>query len=180
MSGASATRGRRGLVIGLTVVFAAPLLIALILRVSGWQPSVTGNHGELVEPPVPLDVPKSSDLADHWVLVFSPASSCDAQCRSVDESLHGVHRALGKDAHRVRLVWSQAPAEQGTAPERTIDGAAWLTRLERAAPGGLQPNAAYLVDPRGFLMMWYPPGFEAPGVLEDLERLLRYSRVGVQ
>lgn len=165
----------------LVVLFAAPLLTALTLRLSGWTPGGTDNHGILVEPPVALPITADSRLAEHWVLVFHAARSCGADCRSTLDALQRVHRGLGRDAHRVLLVWT-APAgvKPGGASLPDVSGAPWVAALGRAAPGGPRPNAVYLVDPRGYLALWYPPGFDASGLLEDLEKLLRYSRVGVQ
>jgi hypothetical protein len=39
-------------------------------------------------------------------------------------------------------------------------------------------QAMYIVDPRGFLMMSYPDGFEPRGTIKDLTRLLKYARAG--
>ena len=36
----------------------------------------------------------------------------------------------------------------------------------------------YLVDPLGNLMMSYPADAEPGGIIKDLKRLLRYSRIG--
>ena len=36
----------------------------------------------------------------------------------------------------------------------------------------------FLVDPLGYLMMYYAPGAEPKGMLKDLKKLLKYSRFG--
>jgi hypothetical protein len=36
----------------------------------------------------------------------------------------------------------------------------------------------YLVDPLGNVMMFYPAGAPAKGMLEDMKRLLRLSQIG--
>ncbi|MEE7567898.1 hypothetical protein HH297_16765, partial [Xanthomonas sp. Kuri4-3] len=46
----SARRGRR-MLIALVVLFFGSMLVAGVLRFSGWQPSATRNHGELLSPP---------------------------------------------------------------------------------------------------------------------------------
>jgi hypothetical protein len=36
----------------------------------------------------------------------------------------------------------------------------------------------YIVDPLGNLMMYYQPDADARGMLQDLQKLLKYSKVG--
>jgi hypothetical protein len=42
----------------------------------------------------------------------------------------------------------------------------------------MQAGRVYLIDPLGNLMMSYGPGDEPRGMIEDLERLLKYSGLG--
>lgn len=172
---------RRGVILLLVLLFSAPVLTAIVLRVAGWSPSETDNHGVLLAPPAALAVGDGNGLAGHWLLVFAPARPCESACVEDFDALARVHRTLGRNAHRVVLAHAGPVGEAaGKHASRDVSDAAWLDELAGAAPGGLRANAAYLVDPRGYLIMWYPPGFEASGLLDDLEKLLRYSRVGVQ
>lgn len=172
-------RSRVALLVAL--LFAAPLIAALALRMSGWQPAVTGNHGVLVEPPVALPpgaVP--GPLRDHWVLVGVASSQC-GNCSGLVDDLMQVRRALGKDAARVKLVLSGPDRLPDARREAPLDIApASLRRALRSANVAMGPGSLLVVDPRGFLMMRYAPGFRAAGLHDDLERLLRYDRVGVQ
>jgi len=36
----------------------------------------------------------------------------------------------------------------------------------------------YIIDPLGNLMMYYPPGADPGGMLKDLKKLLKYSKIG--
>jgi cytochrome oxidase Cu insertion factor (SCO1/SenC/PrrC family) len=36
----------------------------------------------------------------------------------------------------------------------------------------------FLVDPQGYLIMWYPRDANPSGLIKDLERLLRISKIG--
>ena len=46
------TRNRnRGLLIAIFVMFFGSMLVAGLLRFSGWRPAGTQNHGELLQPP---------------------------------------------------------------------------------------------------------------------------------
>jgi hypothetical protein len=52
---AVATRSKRGVLLLLVLLFFAPLLLAFVLYYgSGWRPTGRTNHGELIEPPLPL------------------------------------------------------------------------------------------------------------------------------
>lgn len=170
---------RRAEVLLVVVLFATPLLAALTMRVVGWTPEVTENHGNLLEAPVQLATAGDERLAERWVLVFDPARPCAAACRDALDALQRVRRGLGGDAHRL-LVAHAGAVPAGGQSLVDVSTAPWLARLEQVLPGGRRDNAAYLLDPRGFLVMWYAPQFDPSGVLDDLERLLRYSRVGVQ
>lgn len=166
----------------LALLFAAPLIAALVLRLAGWQPGATGNHGELIEPAVELPagaVPES--LRGHWLLVGMAPPDCREECESLVRDLLGVRKALGKDGHRIRLVLSGTDSVPDginaglfvPAPPSLRDA---LESLETAP----RPGGVLLIDPRGFLVLRYAPDFRAGGLLDDLERLLRYTRVGVQ
>lgn len=175
------TRGKRTVVL-VVLLFAAPLLAALVLRVTGWEPGATGNHGELIEPPGELTagaIPEA--LRDHWVLVGITGSACRTDCTALADSLLRVRRALGEDGDRVKLVLAgpeRRPdflrdAPLSIAPAALRDGLGTV-ELELAA------GSVIVIDPRGFVMMRYEPGFASSGLLDDLQRLLRYGRVGVQ
>jgi cytochrome oxidase Cu insertion factor (SCO1/SenC/PrrC family) len=36
----------------------------------------------------------------------------------------------------------------------------------------------YIIDPLGNLMMYYPPDADPSGMLKDLKKLLKYSKIG--
>lgn len=173
---------RRLLIAALALLFAAPILIALVLRVGGWQPGATGNHGNLIEPPVRLPsgaVP--ADLRDRWLLVAHASSPCRGDCTELADKLLRVHRALGRDGRRVALLFSgpeRLPAELRASPMAIVPES-----LRRAVEGELAdpgPGSVRVIDPRGYLMMRYDPGFSGSDLLDDLERLLRYDHVGVK
>lgn len=173
---------RHRVVLLLALLFAAPVLAALALRLAGWEPGATGNHGTLIEPPVSLaGEAELEPYRDYWVLVVNTASPCAASCAGLLDGMLRTRRALGKDADRVRILVPGAdrlPRALMDAPLVRAPGS--ITGVLRSAGLLPTPGSVAVIDPRGFLMMRYPPGFEFSGLLEDLERLLRYSRVGEQ
>jgi hypothetical protein len=173
---------RRRVIILLAFLFAAPVLAALSMRVTGWQPGATGNHGRLVEPPARLPAEVfPGELRDHWVLVAVVPSRCRRDCAELAAELLRVRRGLGKEATRVKLVLSgpeSLPGDLRGAP--LVTAPVSFQNALGSADVAMETGAVLMIDPRGFLMMRYAPGFRSSGLLDDLERLLRYDRVGVQ
>ena len=54
----------------------------------------------------------------------------------------------------------------------------WLASFSFADATPGQDSGIYLVDPQGYLMMRYPQDVDRRGLLEDLERLLKISKIG--
>ncbi len=164
-------------------LFCIPLAAALGLYfTSGWRPAV-GAHGELIDPPRPL--PEDA-LRERWSLVYLAGSDCDERAPAVLEDLSRLRLALDKDAARVRRVLLHAgecatmdlPSEESDllVLSATGDEGATLRALFPPTLGGA--HGIYIVDPHGNLLMSYPATGSARGLLKDLERLLRLSRIG--
>jgi hypothetical protein len=113
-------------------LFFAPVAVAFILYYGvGWSPGRRVNHGELVEPPVPLpdlalpastgagdaptaDAPRASApranaprsfLKGKWTLLYLGAGDCAAGCRTDLYNTRQVRAALGADRERVQRVF---------------------------------------------------------------------------
>lgn len=152
----------------LMILFLAPILVAMWLRFGAneWQP-VTGNHGQLIQPPVSLrSLEKVEAQRGYWLIMQLQPRRCERACQVLTDALRRVQVALGKDSHRVHTL----PVRVGSPLGQTLE----------AKASGVEPGTVLLVDPRGFLMMRYAFGFDPNGLLKDLERVLRYSQVGVQ
>jgi hypothetical protein len=126
-------RGRqRRALIGLALLFFAPVALAFILYYGiGWRPGGRVNHGDLVEPPVPLPdlaLPQADEtrpevavaatpagvaaasmsptiLKGKWTLLYLGAGSCSAGCRTDLYNTRQVRAALGRDRERVQRVF---------------------------------------------------------------------------
>ena len=66
-----------------------------------------------------------------------------------------------------------APADGATA---VVADGGWLAPF--SFPDAHPEPGIYLVDPQGYLMMRYPRDAERGGMLNDLERLLKISKIG--
>jgi len=184
------TRNRnRTFLIAIFVMFFGSMLVAGVLRFSGWQPEGRKNHGELLDPPGDLRevVPVLADGGEYlwpteertWRIVTAPPANCGTACAELARELDTVWRLFGKDADRVDLLWicgaegCMPPADARprslhvVQPDPRLRAA--LPRPE-AAPGGVP---VYVIDPNGFVILRYPPGFDPAGLRADVAKLLK-------
>lgn len=192
----------------LLLIFAVALLplIAAVIMYFGkiGLPSGTTNHGLLVLPPLTeddhgikvggSDYPGAiqPDGRRKWLLLIlgptgaSPGNSlCDKACEQTLYLARQVNVALGKDADRVgRLLLSSEPVSlpvPDVALMQQAFSAAAFSRLSDEMVNvrqGLNPWEILIMDPFGNIMMHYPGELDGKGILEDLRRLLKVSKIG--
>lgn len=181
----------------LLLLFLGPLVAAVALYYGSdrWRPAGATNHGILIQPPVVLPQLQAApdqagqaagDLRGRWTLVYVDAGSCGARC--VEALYRGgqVRTALGRYMGRLeRLYVHMGPAPSAeslgkTDGLRVVGGTGADARLLLAAlPADLVPGEdLLLVDPLGNLMMRFPLDDDAKGMLTDLKKLMKLSRIG--
>jgi hypothetical protein len=145
-----------------------------------WAPGHAGNYGELIAPRT-LSGPPLDALRGKWVLVSFDAAACDAHCESKLYIMRQTRRAQGKNMERIERLWVLTDA---AAPRPALLAAIEGTRAVRsngdftASFPGNPLEHIYVVDPLGNLMMRFPRDPDPSKVIKDLERLLKYSRIG--
>jgi hypothetical protein len=201
-------RRQRRLLIGLALLFFAPLGLAFYLYYGHgtWHPGGRVNAGELIEPVRPLPAvalpllgsgnTDANFLKGKWTFLYVALGPCAADCRTRLYDTRQVRLALDRDMGRVQRVFiadgdccdAQFLHEQH--PDLiTIRPSAAAAPLLALLPGidgatardsSSAPRAprVYLVDPLGNLMMSYAADIKAKGMLEDMKRLLRLSSIG--
>jgi len=191
------TRFARWTPLVVVVLCVAPIASAWWLLYQG-DPSrlSAANHGELVSPPIPLqDVElhpagaasaARASLYGKWSLVYADAEGCPGSCEALLDRMQRIQQALGRKAPRLQRVLLT-----GTEPSPAMLQAAagdagqllWLEDAERlrdlqALLTGTAENGFVLIDPLGNLLMRYSADSDPLGMIKDLERLLRASRIG--
>lgn len=195
----TARRHQRRLLIGLALLFLAPLGLAFYLYYGHgtWHPGGRVNSGDLIVPPRPLpalSLPLMSEgsttpdfLQRKWTLLYVKAGPCAESCRKHLYDTRQVRLALDRDMTRVQRVFV---ADAGCCDAQFLsvqhpdlivvragDAAEALLKLLPDQPAGSEPRV-FLIDPLGNLLMSYAADAKPKGMLEDLKRLLRLSSIG--
>jgi hypothetical protein len=187
---------RRLYLLFIVACFAVPLAAAGWLA-GRWIPGHTVQHGELLNPARPLTDLHfaaldggSTALQGHWILLYAgSATGCDARCHTALYDLRQVRLALGKDMQRAETVLlldgaPDAALRQWLADEHAamrvgiVDVERQNRLMEAFDHTGVIGDWIYLIDPLGHLLMRYPVTVEPRGMLKDLQRLLKWSRIG--
>ncbi len=188
-----ALRHNRGVLIALVVLFFGGMLVAGLLRFSGWQPAGTKNKGEMLEPYGDLreytptlaagGAYRWNDEPRIWRILVAPVA-CDGsrrvECGELLREIDIVWRLMGKDADLVHVLWVGAPPAGVTLPRavRVLRADAVLPDTLPRGKGGAGvagSDAAWLVDPNGFVVLRYAPGFDPGDLRTDLARLLKVN-----
>ncbi|MBB1060784.1 hypothetical protein [Marilutibacter spongiae] len=180
---AQRTRNRTLLLV-IVAMFFGSMLVAGVLRFSGWQPHGMKNNGELLQPPVDARAisPKAADGSAYawapesrtWRIVVAAPSDCGAPCVEVARQVDLVWQLFGKDADRVHVLWLGELPDGAARPSTLVelaDDDGLRARLPRADdPAGVP---VFVLDPNGFVVLRYAPGFDPAGLRKDLSKLLK-------
>ena len=178
------TNRSRLFLIAIVLVFAAPMVIALLLNLSGWRPATTRNYGVLVEPPadvgaapVTLDGGGKLDWRDpqwHWTLVVLSRGDCAAPCQARIADVLRMRLTLNRNAERLRVLYLgptlPEPAVQALVP--LLTGSDDDNALAAYRPDAAGMPALALVNPNGLLMLRYGPDFDVARVRQDLVKVV--------
>ena len=179
----------RWLLIAIFVMFFGSMLVAGALRFSGWRPAGSKNFGEMLDPPGDLravaarrldgSVYAWNPIARRWRIALAPPETCDEACVKLARDIDTVWRLTGREADRVDVLWVCATAT--CAVPAAASRLSTLQRLQGAAPlrGSLprvddpRGTPVYVIDPNGFVILRYAPGFDPGGLRADLAKLLK-------
>ncbi|MEJ1097198.1 MULTISPECIES: hypothetical protein [unclassified Pseudoxanthomonas] len=180
-----ATRRRgRWMLIALFALFFGSVIGAGVLRFSGWQPPAHKNHGEMLQPPIDARaiVPRLADGSDYlwnpteriWRIVVAPPADCTQACVTLARNLDKVWRLFGHNADKVEILWIGTLPAGAPKPEslRLMQpDPALLAKLPRVNdPAGVP---VFVIDPNGFVILRYAPGFDPANLRSDVSMLLK-------
>ena len=151
-----------------------------------WLPQLPGSR-ELLRDPVPLpqqwraagSADTDAAAAHPWQLIYARMTPCEQQCAQHLGRLLQVQLALGRDQDRIqRVVWhvgSLLQLDDRQLASHTLDDAAGHGIVAALGAERLRDGRVYVADPRGDLILSYPPDVEQKELLRDLKRLLAGS-----
>ena len=188
----------RILLLAIFGLFLGSLLVAGVLRFSGWRPAGMKNKGELLQPPADLRAlaPKLLDGSDYqwqpinrtWRIVLAPPVDCGNECTKAARDVHTVWELLGREATRVDVLWlcaSEPCAPPADAPKQANlrllrPDAALRAKLPQvdalptaSAVGSVAGVPVYVIDPNGFVILRYAAGSDPGDLRSDLAKLLK-------
>lgn len=198
---AQATRNNRIKFFLVVALFILPVASALYLKVTGWRPQTTINHGTLVQPvrPAPDLLFTTAagkkftqkDLEGRWNILVAITAKCDKLCQKNLYAIRQIHIGQGKHQHRVRRIFLSTGYVSGLKnlqkqyPDLVIlkAGSASMARFKdwtaiKDSKTNLIGTRVFMIDPLGNYMMYYPEEFDPAKMRRDLARLLRVSHIG--
>ena len=163
--------------------FLTPFIAAAVLFFSGWQPPGRRKYGELLQPPVSLAThtlrrADGSEFAwqperNGWRFLVAAPEGCTTACAHTLDTLHRLWLGQGRKADRLEVLWFGAlpaqPRFRALVPMQADPRL--VAQLPEAARADAVP--VYLVDPDGYLVLHYRPGFDPAGVRKDLGKLVK-------
>ena len=176
----------RAMLLLIVALFFGSAIVAGALRFSGWRPAGMKNHGELLQPPGDLRAlePALAEGGTYawkpvertWRILVAPPANCTSACVALSQDLDKVWRLFGHNADHVHILWV------GTPPEGALRNRVWnvlapsadlSAQLPGVAEGGPDGAPVYVVDPNGFVILRYAPGFDPGHLRTDMARLLK-------
>lgn len=159
--------------------FAAAVLLYYGPWGVDWVPLVPGSR-ELLRQPVPLPEAWRSQRGEApWQLIYARMSPCEQRCAQHLGRLLQVQLALGRDQDRVgRVVWhvGDLPAlDDAGLATFALDAAAGRALVDALGAERIGDGRVFVADPRGEVILTYPPDVEQKELLRDLKRLLAGS-----
>ncbi|HQQ74252.1 MAG TPA: hypothetical protein PK031_03795 [Pseudomonadales bacterium] len=188
-------RSRYLLLILMLIPIAVVLMASFVFFTGIGMPEGTRNKGVLIIPPQQIN---DIDLLNQqgtkqkvewikesdWTFLIAHPANCDESCREKFWENRQTRVALGKYQGHIRRVWL---VTEGRIDEQTqewllrehkdmqllfVNGEAWQKLLQQSV---VDQNAAqfYLLDPRGFVMMYYTKEQTYKDVIVDMKFLLK-------
>jgi cytochrome oxidase Cu insertion factor (SCO1/SenC/PrrC family) len=157
------------------------------------RPDAHTNYGELMKTrPLPEARLQLADgtpfqlsrLKGKWILLMVDAGGCDEFCRRKLFTLRQLRLTQGRDMERIERAWLISDDVMPPVAAVNAYQGTWLVRaagseLLRQLPAARSPaDHIYIVDPLGNLVLRYSRDADPTGIIKDLTRLLKTSRIG--
>lgn len=176
----------------LILLICASPIVGGTIAFKFWESGRTTNYGELITPRKVEIVGQGADqrraaLSDYqgkWRYVMFDAGQCDEQCQRKLLYTRQIRLAQGREQTRIERIWLIDDRSVPNAGHVALYADAHVITLASPSvasefePQGSARQYIYLVDPLGNLMMRYSADPDPARMIKDLQRLLKYSRIG--
>ncbi|GLQ86617.1 hypothetical protein [Dyella flagellata] len=169
------------------LVFAAPIIAAGLLNLSGWQPSGKA-YGEPIVPQRNFDQDHVQirladgktwawrDAEPRMTLIALTGPDCAAHCIDTLTKMAAARITLNNNMSRLRLLYVGPPpanaASDGMRNYWAI-GSDVANSLVAYRPTTPDSVSALLVESDGTALARYPVGFDPSGLRKDLQKVIR-------
>jgi cytochrome oxidase Cu insertion factor (SCO1/SenC/PrrC family) len=196
-------RNARIMIVAVALLFTAPMAVSWYMFHFADTSKMRGEgHGEMYQPLRPLsdaplfdpfaEKPGTDHLHGKWTLLYINTGHCDDVCKENIYRMRQIRLAVIRYADRLQRVWMTDFADinqlknllqeyQGTKLLDINRVRSTLSPEQFALGDGddpLQADHLYVIDPLGNLVLRYRMDTDPVGIIKDLRRLLRNSRIG--
>ncbi|MCA1771560.1 MAG: hypothetical protein LC677_02580 [Halomonas sp.] len=151
------------------IIFSAPIITAwgMVEWRIGVPEQITAHGSPAKQLPHlehwPVESLSQADVGEEqWTLAFD----CSVQCSERRDILWRMHRALGRDAHRLTRL--SIGGEGEALPGEQL--ARW-----NETPSFWQTNSAWLIDPQGRPALSFPASIPVANILDDTQHLFKVN-----
>jgi len=163
----------------IVAVFITPFIFAQYFSMSNVTDTRgTTNHGVFLSEEITI-TPKIQAEDEYWIILQVLPSICDKKCKDNTHMLRQINTALGKDMGRVvRYILSKDNSSKqynhlNNYPKVIVleDSETLYNKLTK------MDERIFIADPFGKIILGYNQDFLAKGLLKDLKKLLKYSKI---
>lgn len=179
-------RKNRRLLIIVALVFILPPITAKLFLQMGWYEPGISNKGNLIEN-MQIAEADNDQLPETWQIAYRVPETCDEACAHGLYVLSQTWHALGRQNTRVTAMGIQAQDNVSNLPELPVNSTLRYYTLPDTHEllGELPDKSLFIIDPVGNVVMQYDGSddrqhmiMQARDLLDDLQKLLKMSRVG--
>ena len=179
--------------IGIFALFFLPLILVILMRSSFWdyRPPQLKNHGELVQPPLALNI--ADELKGEWLLTYVAPVNCDTSCLDRITALRQIFKASGRQQEHLQVVVINSGSSNpsladevaaiypgieyiDSAPAGVLDAFETLSANLQASSNDSLERQTYILDPMQNVILAYKTNANPTDINKDLKQLLKWSK----
>ncbi len=165
--------------LSIILVFLSPFILAYYYFINDATSSRgTTNYGTFLKEQVIIDANhKLSD--EYWMIVQVIPENCDTKCQENTHMLRQINTALGKDMSRVkRIIIFEKNIQKNNVYIKNYPKVIVLENSEKIYNKlSKMEERIFVADPFGNIILGYKRDFVPKGLLKDLKKLLKFSKI---